>query len=730
MFSVFHPIFSKKIKHLSYIPLCLAIAACGGGGSGGGDSDSGTPPAPSNSAPVATDDSASISNRDVDVVIDVLANDSDTDSDTLTITSVSKSKMGVAPAIEDGKIRYKLAAGTKGEDSFTYVVSDGTAQSEATVTVRIEQILTISGAIGEAVSGEGLVTVYVAGEANDALLEENRYSVDIKNADEDALVVIESRHQNTSIDKTIILKSYAGSISELNAQATSGRVDETKIPALYLSAASTATSAFLEKAAGGEITSTDTLINASQTLPQALVFESATTLKSILSGDSWFIFSQDDTYSLLESYPDAISIAESMVEEAPEKYLDYRAAILRDSKQFLSQDFASNEELIFTYTTTRNQVIGATAIQLSETASGTGYLATANTQKSTDNSTPVSFDGQSITASVEGILPPTAVNYQPECATNEESSSHSYVTPIRIKLTKYLETPVFSAYAEQIEYQCDETLERFFSEPSFVQLNKRGYGSFASEITATFAIHAYQDVDQGINTTSAVWRTTVVEPNSTGGISLRTDFNSGYSDTGTISLLSPGKLKLSTQQTGDVEYTIMGTEGSMLKAVGLVRRQDGTIASVRGGYMVPVTPGIKLPTPSTLAYSEPNFHEGLLSDSKYFYGGFAFEFHANNIANILIFNGVNYDPLTLDYSWTEQPGYLDMRLYDVITSDGSYNYLPECPEDAVECTLYSVTEFEPLAQFGNDYILRYYAASGSGGADYKTDLIVRYTILP
>lgn len=88
-----------------------------------------------NSAPVAVDDSVT-TDYATSVLIDVLANDTDADMDTLSIQSVGTPSNGTA-VIESGQIRYTPDVGFDGDDSFTYVVTDGTDTDTGTVNVTV-----------------------------------------------------------------------------------------------------------------------------------------------------------------------------------------------------------------------------------------------------------------------------------------------------------------------------------------------------------------------------------------------------------------------------------------------------------------------------------------------------------------------------------------------------------------------------------------------------------------
>ena len=95
-----------------------------------------------NTAPTAVDDTAwHVGTGTLNNALDVLANDTDADlpAQTLTITAVGTPDQGGTVTINgtnDGLI-YSPASNYTGPESFTYTISDGTATSQATVTVTV-----------------------------------------------------------------------------------------------------------------------------------------------------------------------------------------------------------------------------------------------------------------------------------------------------------------------------------------------------------------------------------------------------------------------------------------------------------------------------------------------------------------------------------------------------------------------------------------------------------------
>ncbi|MEZ6061200.1 MAG: Ig-like domain-containing protein [Planctomycetaceae bacterium] len=93
-----------------------------------------------NDAPVAESDTAE-TDENTPVDIAVLGNDSDVDGDDLTPSVVTAPANGTATVNEDGSITYTPNEGFTGTDTFTYVASDGTDDSnEATVTITVNAV--------------------------------------------------------------------------------------------------------------------------------------------------------------------------------------------------------------------------------------------------------------------------------------------------------------------------------------------------------------------------------------------------------------------------------------------------------------------------------------------------------------------------------------------------------------------------------------------------------------
>ncbi|MFN3786301.1 MAG: Ig-like domain-containing protein, partial [Thiothrix sp.] len=90
-----------------------------------------------NTPPVAQRDYATTGQGKA-ITIDVLANDTDAEGNILSLSSFTQGTHGSVTQVDD-KLIYTPAAGFSGTDTFTYVVSDGTDQTTATVTITVEK---------------------------------------------------------------------------------------------------------------------------------------------------------------------------------------------------------------------------------------------------------------------------------------------------------------------------------------------------------------------------------------------------------------------------------------------------------------------------------------------------------------------------------------------------------------------------------------------------------------
>src|SRR5207249_973325 len=98
---------------------------------------------PVNDAPTSADDAFSLdqgTTLTIDATGGVLANDSDIDGDTLSATVVSGPANGSLALNTDGSFSYTPSASFSGADSFVYAASDGSLQSQSTVSLTVNPV--------------------------------------------------------------------------------------------------------------------------------------------------------------------------------------------------------------------------------------------------------------------------------------------------------------------------------------------------------------------------------------------------------------------------------------------------------------------------------------------------------------------------------------------------------------------------------------------------------------
>ncbi len=129
--------------------------------------DPGAPIFTSNVLPVATADAATL-DEDTSVTIGVLTNDEDADGDSLSLVAVAQPESGVAALNNDGTISYTPNSDFFGEDTFTYIVTDGNgAPVTGTVTVTVAPVQDPPTAVADVATTDEETPVTIAIFAND-----------------------------------------------------------------------------------------------------------------------------------------------------------------------------------------------------------------------------------------------------------------------------------------------------------------------------------------------------------------------------------------------------------------------------------------------------------------------------------------------------------------------------------------------------------------------------------
>jgi hypothetical protein len=225
-----------------------------------------------------------------------------------------------------------------------------------------------------------------------------------------------------------------------------------------------------------------------------------------------------------------------------------------------------------------------------------------------------------------------------------------------------------------------------------------------------------------------------VEPNSSGTVTQRFDFDSVYTDSGAISYPGGERMALNMNRGDYIEYTPLGMDGVALRALGILKRADGSPASVGGDFLVPITNEVTLPLPSKLVYADPVFAIDD-STSAYYAWGFGFEFLTDNTGYQLYRPDGPYERSPTGFSWSQADGYLDMRYY---FNSADYTFPTNCAEGDPDCVEWRFRELEVLSEDNGSYLIRVYQEADNSIVDgqtpgtdiYSSSYIDRFSVIP
>lgn len=695
-------LFIRKTFTTFFIPVLIGtqLAACGGGGGGNGNGDTNTPTPAANQVPRAQNDTVSTLDRAASILIDVLANDSDADGDSLQITSVNTSDQGITPSIANQQVTYNLPPGFIGTDTFEYTISDGIDESTAKVSISIAKGLTISGITPTSSTFGQEIVVHIGDQTYQGTSNQERFTVNVPSPDPNDVIAVTATLRAETTGKPLVLKSYAGWGEKLLNAAIDGEVSEKELPTLYLSAANTAASALIERAAGESILSREQLIEFSQVLPQDLVMESAITMMSLMAGDSWDEFIHPDSFALLEDFPVAVIMAETLMARDPDKYHGYLSSVVDDKNQSTPLSIEPAQELLFIEGPSSIRRPYGFALQFGKESTNTAYLANSLSLKSDNNQISYAHADRTISLNVAGFFPEVN-NSQADAICPEGNYGVHYSTAVSQELKKYLDTPVFSAYSLVETHKCVESEQTFSLPPRFYQVNIHHSGDFAPLTAGEFSVSSYADRDENIYLKSSRWKSSVNTPAVNGGFSQRFDFKNGVTDTATVEILSNGRLSIVTGRGDNMEYIPLGMDGAALRTLAVLRREDNSIASMGGDLLVPVMQSEQLLLPAQFNYADSKFS---IVDpvSPYHDLGFAFNFMADGSGTDMERFTMAYEANGNPFSWADLESHLEMRYY---YDRSTQTYHKDCIGLSSSCSLNRFREFELLySENGNFYI--------------------------
>jgi len=112
-----------------------------------------------NDSPIANNNTIETT-KNTAITTDIVANDTDPDGDNLIISRTSSSpKNGTVSILNDTEIKYEPNKDYTGTDSFTYIITDGELESEATVNITITKPLISFNFISKVLANDNLVKI-------------------------------------------------------------------------------------------------------------------------------------------------------------------------------------------------------------------------------------------------------------------------------------------------------------------------------------------------------------------------------------------------------------------------------------------------------------------------------------------------------------------------------------------------------------------------------------------
>lgn len=283
------------------------------------------PPVAENIAPEAADDVVTVQGGET-TSIDVLANDGDEDGDELTVTAVGDADNGTVAIGDDGaSVDYTPADSFLGEDSFTYTISDGEDTAEATVTVTVQQTVTVNGRVIDAPISVATVTVTV-GENTFTTTADNDgyYSIDISYTDGTELLVLNAQGSPINEQEYVTLVSIMPSLATLQTVAgEDGILERSEASGTHVTNVTTASAVLAAAALGGNApTNEEELETAQAAIQPETLLELAAVIKLIIDY-------QD--FSLPAGSADILSFANNI-----EAYNAFVAEVQADDPELLS----------------------------------------------------------------------------------------------------------------------------------------------------------------------------------------------------------------------------------------------------------------------------------------------------------------------------------------------------------------------------------------------------------
>jgi hypothetical protein len=247
--------------------------------------------------------------------LDVLANDRDPQNSALTLVSASGAQHGTL-SVANGQVRYTPAVNYYGDDAFTYTVRNAQGlTSTGQVSLIVRARLLLQGRI-PAASGQGasVAAITPAGNVSTRTDASGAFSLSLESVDPADTVRLEAR--NVGGTSTFALASFLGSYDRLvDLQDAQGTIDATRLPALTVTAFTTAQYSLAMQSGG--LPKTDELWTLRQKQQDAAALTTlAATIDEVAAGRATLPAGIPDTLAMAQSLAAYANVANTRFGDA------------------------------------------------------------------------------------------------------------------------------------------------------------------------------------------------------------------------------------------------------------------------------------------------------------------------------------------------------------------------------------------------------------------------------